>query len=248
LKDDRRKISIWNNMVQGSKTYHHMKENVKRKTKMSDKGIQFLIREEGLVEHPYRDSAGIPTIGVGMTYYPDSGKKVQMSDPALTFDQCIVYLREMLKTYERGVYEVTRDDINQDQFDALTSFTYNIGVAGFRTSTLLKKVNANPNDPTIEKAFLAYSGARVDGVKKPILLGRRKREASLFFSKQVTKSSNQDDVHTQQVKHVQSKLGLSVDGVFGARTRSALIEFQKLKGLIADGIIGPQTLAELNLR
>jgi lysozyme len=225
-----------------------MKENVNRKTKMSDKGIQFLIREEGLIKHPYRDSAGIPTIGVGMTYYPDSGKKVQISDPELTLDQCIVYLREMLKIYERGVSEVTRDDLNQNQFDALTSFTYNIGVAGFRASSLLKKVNANPQDPTIEKAFLAYSNARIDGVKKPILLGRRKREADLFFSKQVTKSSNQDDVYVQQVKHVQSKLGLTVDGVLGARTRSALIEFQQLKGLIADGIIGPQTLAVLNLK
>jgi lysozyme len=225
-----------------------MKENVNRKTKMSDKGIQFLIREEGLIKHPYRDSVGIPTIGVGMTYYPDSGKKVQISDPELTLDQCIAYLREMLKIYERGVSEVTRDDLNQNQFDALTSFTYNIGVAGFRASSLLKKVNANPQDPTIEKAFLAYSNARIDGVKKPILLGRRKREADLFFSKQVAKSSNQDDVHVQHVKHVQSKLGLKVDGVLGARTRSALIEFQHLKGLIADGIIGPQTLAELNLK
>jgi lysozyme len=222
-----------------------MKGNVKEITQMSDNGIQFLIREEGLVRQPYKDSVGIPTIGVGMTYYPDSGRKVQMTDPELTTDGAIKYFREMLKIYELGVYAVTRDDINANQFDALTSFTYNIGVASFKASSLLKRVNANLNDPEIAKAFLAYSNARIDGIKRPVLLGRRKREADLYFSKDVNGSLIRHQAYTSQVKYMQSKLGLTPDGIFGVRTRAKLIEFQKLHGLIADGIPGPQTLTKL---
>lgn len=220
---------------------------MKEITEMSENGIQFLIREEGLVKRPYRDAAGIPTIGVGMTYYPDSGRKVQMSDPALTTDQAIKYFKLMLKSYELGVYSVTRDDLNPNQFDALTSFTYNIGNAGLKNSTLLKKVNANTYDPSIADAFLAYSKATINGVKKPILLGRRKREADLYF-KSYNQPVSQDHLYINHVKYIQKKLGLVVDGIFGAKTKAALLEFQKVNGLIADGVAGPQTLAELNKR
>lgn len=214
---------------------------------MSDEGIQFLIREEGLVKRPYRDAAGIPTIGVGMTYYPDTGRKVQLTDPELSTAQAIAYFRLMLKTYELGVYAVTRDDLNKNQFDALTSFTYNIGVAGFKNSSLLKKVNANLDDPGIGTAFLAYSKATINGIKKPVLLGRRKREADLYFKKQ-GEALSQDQLYTNHIKHVQNRLGIAADGLFGPTTRAAVLEFQKRNGLIADGIVGPQTLAELNER
>jgi lysozyme len=219
---------------------------VKEIKEMSNNGIQFLIREEGLVRHPYRDAAGIPTIGVGMTYYPDSGRKVKMTDAELTVERAIKYFREMLKNYEMGVYAVTRNDINPNQFDALTSFTYNVGNAGFKASSLLRKVNANINDPEIIGAFLAFSNAKVNGQKKPVLLGRRKREADLYFTRYSPATSVPDELYNNHVKYVQSKLGLAPDGIFGLKTRAALIEFQKFNGLIADGVIGPQTLGKLN--
>ncbi len=148
---------------------------------MSDAGIKFLIREEGLITHPYKDAAGIATIGVGMTFYPDTGRKVQLTDPAISQEQASNYFRQMLKSFEAGVATLTTASLNQNQFDALTSFTYNVGLAALRKSTLLKKVNADPHDPAIAQAFLAYRYAQVNGVKKPILLGRRKREADLYF-------------------------------------------------------------------
>lgn len=49
-------------------------------------------------------------------------------------------------------------DVNQVQFEALVSFTYNVGTAAFHTSTLLKKVQANPNDPTIRDEFMKWVG------------------------------------------------------------------------------------------
>lgn len=70
--------------------------------------------------------------------------------------------------------------IRQPQFDAMVSFTYNIGVGAFSSSTLLRKVRAFPDDPTIRDEFLrwVYSG----GVVVPGLVNRRTKEANFYFS------------------------------------------------------------------
>ncbi len=146
---------------------------------IDQKGINFLIKEEGLILHPYLDQAGIPTIGIGCTYYL-GGKKVTMKDPSITKQQAIDLFKKLLKVYELGVYSVTRDDITQNQFNALVSFTYNEGVGAFKGSTLLKLINKNPNDPTIKAEFLRWT--RV-GSKKLELLDRRTREGNLYFTK-----------------------------------------------------------------
>lgn len=139
-------------------------------------GVAFLMKEEGLVLHPYLDSVGIPTIGVGMTYYPDTGKKVTMKDKPLTADKAIELFKKMVIPYETAVWSVTRDDINQNQFNALVSLCYNIGIGGFKGSTVVKRVNKNPNDPLIADAFEMW--------RKPAVLRlRRKREHRLYFSK-----------------------------------------------------------------
>lgn len=143
---------------------------------MDAAGIDFLINEEGLVLKPYRDSVGIPTIGIGCTYYED-GTRVKMTDPPISRDRAIGLFKNLLKNYETAVWSVTRDDINQDQFNALTSICFNIGVSAFKGSTLVKRVNKNPNDPSIKGAFEMWKNAG----GKPILLGRRRREAALYF-------------------------------------------------------------------
>jgi lysozyme len=138
-------------------------------------GLDFLANEEGLRLSPYLDSKGIPTIGIGMTYYPGTGKRVTLKDPKLTNEQAQEMFKQIVIPYETMVWSVTRDDINQNQFNALCSLCYNIGVNGFKGSTVVKRLNKNPHDPTIAKAFEMW--------KKPIvLLGRRKREAKLYFS------------------------------------------------------------------
>ena len=82
-----------------------------------------------------------------------------------------------VKKYEDAVNKIT-SPTNQNQFDALVSLCYNIGVAGFLNSSIFKKVNANPNDPSINEAFKMWKNAG----GKPILLNRRIREANLYFS------------------------------------------------------------------
>ena len=151
---------------------------------MSDNGIHFLIQEEGMVLKPYLCPAGVPTIGVGCTYYPagwnndlsHKSRKVKITDPPITKEQAIELLKLALMHFEQQVTRLMRDDINQHQFDALVSLCFNIGTTAFDNSTVLKMVNANPNDPAIQQAFEAWKFS----AGKPILSGRRKREYRLY--------------------------------------------------------------------
>lgn len=141
---------------------------------MDKAGIDFLIKEEGIRYTPYLDSVGIPTIGIGATYYED-GRKVTMKDPQITPERAISLFKNLLKHYELAVYSVTRDDINQSQFNALCSLCYNIGVGSFKKSTVVKRVNADPNDSSIGEAFMMWR-------KPAALIKRRQREVALYFS------------------------------------------------------------------
>ena len=148
-------------------------------TKASQKGLDLIKRFEGLKLKPYLCPASIATIGYGNTYYP-SGAKVKLTDPAITKEKAEELLKFLLASYEKGVDSFCRDDINQNQFDALTSFAYNVGVGNLQKSTLIKKVNKNPNDPTIRAEFMKWNKG---GGK--VLLGltrRRQAEADLYFS------------------------------------------------------------------
>lgn len=144
---------------------------------LDNKGIDFLAQEEGLKLKPYLDAKGIPTIGIGCTFYED-GTRVKMTDPPITKERALNLFKNIRDLFEKTVWSVTRDDISQNQFNALVSICYNIGIAGFKGSTLLKRVNKNPNDPSITEAFKMWPNSG----GKPILLGRRIREAKLYFS------------------------------------------------------------------
>lgn len=142
--------------------------------KMDSAGLAFLIKEEGVRYTAYLDSVGIPTIGIGATYY-ENGDKVTMQDPQITPERAMKLFENLLKHYELAVYSVTRDDISQNQFNALCSLCYNIGVNAFKKSTVVKRVNADPNDTSIGDAFMMW--------KKPaVLIKRRQREVQLYFS------------------------------------------------------------------
>jgi len=103
-----------------------------------------------------------------------------MTDKAITEGQASTMLMNMLRTYEKSVDSFCRDDINQNQFDALVSLAYNIGVGNLQKSTLLKKVNANPNDPAIRAEFLKWNKA--NGKALNGLTNRRIAEADLYES------------------------------------------------------------------
>lgn len=149
-------------------------------TKTGTAGIELIKKFEGFMSKPYKCPAGIPTIGYGATFYPD-GKKVTMSDKAITEAEGTALLASMLTKFEQYVDSYCIDTITQNQFDALVSFCYNLGPANLKASTLLKKVNLNPNDETIRAEFMKWTKAGGKVLKG--LVTRRTAEADLYFKK-----------------------------------------------------------------
>jgi lysozyme len=148
-------------------------------TKTSEEGIELIKSFEGLVLKPYKCSAGVPTIGYGNTFY-ENGKKVAMADKAITEARASELLANSLVKFEQYVDSYCVDTITQTQFDALVSFCYNVGPANLKSSTLLKKVNKDPNDPTILAEFMKWT--RGGGKVLKGLVRRREAEANLYFS------------------------------------------------------------------
>ena len=148
-------------------------------TKLGSKGLELIKSFEGLKLKPYLCSAGVPTIGYGNTFYENKAK-VTLKDSAITEQRAVELLAWSLKGFEQYVDSYCVDTITQNQFDALVSFCYNLGPANLKSSTLLKKVNANPNDPTIRTEFLKWNKA--GGRALAGLTRRRTAEADLYFS------------------------------------------------------------------
>lgn len=145
--------------------------------KVSDNFFVILKKFEGFISCPYKDQVGIPTIGIGSTFYP-GGKKVSMTDPCITLSKAFEYVRNFITPVEELITKEL-PTANQNQFDSLVSFTYNVGVGGFKNSTLLKKAKKNVNDPTIRDEFMKWKKA--GGKVIPGLVKRREQEANLYF-------------------------------------------------------------------
>lgn len=148
-------------------------------TKISNLGLELIKKYEGFKAKAYLCPANVITIGFGSTYYED-GTKVKLTDSPITQERATELLEALLVSYERSVDSYCVDTINQNQFDALCSFAYNCGVGNLKSSTLLKKVNKNPNDPTIKDEFLKWNkggGKVLSGLTK-----RRIEEAQLYFN------------------------------------------------------------------
>lgn len=148
-------------------------------TKISKRGVDLIKSFEGLRLKPYLCSAKVPTIGYGNTFY-ENGSKVTLKDEAITEARATELLEWSLRRFEQWVDSYCIDSINQNQFDALVSFCYNLGPANLKASTLLKKVNKDPNDPTIRAEFMKWNKA--GGRALAGLTRRREAEANLYFS------------------------------------------------------------------
>jgi lysozyme len=147
-------------------------------TRIDKAGMDLITKWEGLKLSPYLCSAKVPTIGYGSTRY-ENGQRVQMTDKAITKERAIELFKNTLIQFERDVDAFTTDSVNQNQFNALVSFAYNLGSTALRNSTLLKKVNTNPNDKTIANEFNKWvnaGGRRLQG-----LVNRRADEVKMYF-------------------------------------------------------------------
>lgn len=146
---------------------------------ISEKGLNLIKKFEGLSLKPYLDVVNIPTIGWGSTYYPD-GKKVTLQDKEITEQKACEILEYIAnKDFGAFVNKAVKVKLNQNQFDALVSFTYNLGNGNLQQSTLLKKVNQNDFiGASLEFEKWNKAGGKVlSGLTK-----RRTAEKELFLS------------------------------------------------------------------
>ena len=144
--------------------------------KVSQFGIDLICSFEGLRLNAYDDGVGVWTIGYGTTLYPN-GIKVKRGDTC-TLPQAKDYMAHDLKRFERAVYENVKVSLNQNQFDALVSLTYNIGATAFGESTLLKKLNSGDYKGAAAQfdVWIKAGGKRLDGLVK-----RRAKEKAVFL-------------------------------------------------------------------
>lgn len=139
---------------------------------IGNNGINLIKTFEGCRLESYQDSVGVWTIGYGHTQGVYAGQRI-------TQEEAEALLRADLKEFSKQVSALVGGNlVNQNQFDALVSFAYNLGVRNLKSSTLLKKVKSNPNDPTIADEFgrWVYAG----GKKLTGLVRRRESEAKLY--------------------------------------------------------------------
>jgi len=146
---------------------------------VSNDMTQKIKKFEGYLSRAYQDVAGVWTIGYGNTYYAD-GSKVKQGD-TISKSEAEDLFSKILDQFSSKVSSTITSQINQCQFDALVSFTYNVGIASLKKSTLLKKVNANPDDESIRDEFMKWTKA--GGKVYNGLVKRRKDEADYYFGK-----------------------------------------------------------------
>ena len=145
--------------------------------KPSQKCFDLIKKYEGFKDKAYLCPAGVPTIGFGSTMWTD-GSRVRLGQ-TITMDGA----QKLLAYYLVNVLHFIPENVNQNQFDSLCSFIYNVGVSNFRKSTLLKKVKENPERLDIRDEFMKWTLARKNGqlVQLPGLVKRRQAEADLYF-------------------------------------------------------------------
>lgn len=145
---------------------------------LSPKGVDLIKGFEGYKSNAYLDSANVWTIGHGTIKYPN-GTRVKKGD-VCTPAQAVEYMKHDLIGFEKTVNTEVKVPINQNQYDALVSLTYNIGQGAFSGSTLLKKLNAKDYAGASEQ-FLVWKKAGGQVVQG--LLNRRIKERAVFDSK-----------------------------------------------------------------
>lgn len=142
---------------------------------VSPKGIDLIKQFEGCKLTAYKDGGGVWTIGWGHT--SAAGAPEVKEGLTITQQQANKILADDLAKFSEGVAKLIKVEISQDQFDALVSFAYNVGLGAFGSSTLLKKLNAKDFEavPAQLMRWTKDNGKEVGG-----LVRRRRAEAALW--------------------------------------------------------------------
>ena len=204
-------------------------------------GLDLIKQYEGCRLAAYRCAAGVWTIGYGHTAGVHSGMTITQA-------QADAYLQQDIAKFEGYVnnpaYVPITEQLNQNQFDALTSFAFNMGAGN------LRKLCKGRTAAQIARAMPSYNKAA--GKVLAGLTRRRKAEQALFnkavsCTGTTTTSTNTEDYNMKTIKKGskgnavkvwQIIIGAAADGIFGSGTESATKTWQSNHGLAADGIVG----------
>lgn len=174
--------------------------------KMSSKGLDLVKSFEGLYTKAYLCPAGVWTIGYGHTGKVD-GKPIS-SGMVITAAKATKLLADDMNVFEKGVERAVKVKLNQNQFDALVSFSFNCGLGALNQSTLLKLLNKNKYEDA-SKEFLKWNkgGGRVLAG-----LTRRREAEKKLFCMPIPKKTN---IYTFKkfVKELEKISNLTVDGI-----------------------------------
>ena len=208
--------------------------------KIGQAGLALIKQYEGCRLAAYRCAAGVWTIGYGHTAGVHSGMTITQA-------QADAYLQQDIAKFEGYVnnpaYVPITANLNQNQFDALVSFAFNLGAGN------LRKLCKGRTAAQIALAMTQYRKAN-----GKVLAGLRRRRAAeqALFNKPVSAATPAQNQNTEDynmktikkgskgtaVKVWQIIIGAAADGIFGSGTESATKTWQSKHGLAADGIVG----------
>ena len=208
--------------------------------KIGQAGLALIKQYEGCRLAAYRCAAGVWTIGYGHTAGVHSGMTITQA-------QADAYLQQDIAKFEGYVnnptYVPITEQLNQNQFDALVSFAFNLGAGN------LRKLCKGRTAAQIAQAMTQYCKAN-----GKVLAGLRRRRAAeqALFNKPVSAATPAQNQNTEDynmktikkgskgnaVKVWQIIIGAAADGIFGSGTESATKTWQSKHGLAADGIVG----------
>ena len=200
-------------------------------TTISNKGIDLIKRFEGLHKvqedgmiSSYRCSAGRWTVGWGSTKGVRSGMRI-------TQDEAEMRLREDLRSAEADVKQLVTVPLTQGQYDSLVSFVFNLGGPAFKSSTLLRKLNAGFADDVPEQ-FLRWNKARVGGKLTPLkgLTRRRAAEAAIFSADAKLPSEEGGPIAPQKVTSEAPKSLTKSKTMVGAGVAGAATGLNEMAG------------------
>ena len=219
--------------------------------RISEKGLAMIEKFEGCLLKASNKLDGVWTIGYGQTgrYYGKKVRKGMTTTKALAH----AWLRDhSIKTYEDAVNKNIKVSINQNQFDALVSFTYNVGVGALKQSTALRLLNQGDYTGAADALTM---WTKCNGKVLAGLVRRRKEERALFLTPVTQPQTGNTDLLRKDdkgddVKLLQHRLNLvgnqlAEDGIWGVKTDQAVRNYQYKAGLTVDGIVGPKTQAAL---
>lgn len=211
--------------------------------KIGQAGLTLIKQFEGCRLVAYQCSAGVWTIGYGHTAGVYKGMKITQAEAE-------AYLLQDVAKFEKYVnnlsYVPFTDQLNQNQFDALVSFAFNLGQGNVKKLCTGRVMN---QIPSAMQQYCKAAGKTLPGLQR-----RRKAEAALYNKKvenctgvttTTVKESEDYSMNTikkgskgNAVKVWQIIIGTTVDGIFGSGTENMTKTWQKNHGLTVDGIVG----------